>query len=156
MDGSVKIIVNGGPTGLEDFARAKRATQDELPDLSHAQREVVRKFRISEEEYKHAVLAQQYGSQRMMERAEKFVSKLSQTLKKNHIKGQIVKLERCPGELIWLADIAMKAGAGSVRISMELFDDVVDDTNNDPAYTKYLDAKLNSVVQRSLDLGDVA
>lgn len=156
MSCSVKIIVNGSPTGLEDFARAKRAKQEELPVLSNAQREMVRKFRISEEEHARTVLAQQYGSQRIIERAERFVSKFNNVLLGSHISGQIVRLERLPGEHIWVADVAMQSMAGSVRISGELFDDVVDDTGKDIAYTKWLESRLGSLVKKSLDIGDAA
>jgi len=156
MSDEINIVVHGFPVGLEDWSRAKRAALSEVPALNDAQSEVVRKLGLSEEDYARSILAQRYGSERIRHRAKKFGLRLAHTLHTQHISGQIVKLERWPGEQVWIADILTQSGAGRVQIPIGLFDDAVDDKGDDANYTKWLDVKLSSLVQKSLKLGDVA
>lgn len=152
----VNIVVNGSTVSLEDWSVAKRANTEELPALSEMQREVARKLGVSADDYARSLLAQQYGSHRMRARAEEFASRLNQVLLRKGVVGQVVKLERRPGALAWTADIGTQARAVSIQVPFELFDDVVDDAGDNSNYTDWLQAKLSSLVQQSLNLGDVA
>ncbi|MHB1745031.1 MAG: hypothetical protein ACYCPO_14825 [Acidobacteriaceae bacterium] len=156
MSDLVNIVVNGSPVSLGDWSKAKSAAAGELPVLNNAQLEAARRLGISEGDYGRSLLAQYYGIERVRGRAEKFASKLNQMLLGSPVAGRVVKLERRPGEQVWTADIGTQAGAASVQVPMELFDDVVDDPGNNLPYTKWLQTKMNSLVQRSLNLGDVA
>ncbi len=152
----VNIVVNGSTVSLEDWSVAKRANTEELPALSEMQREVARKLGVSADDYARSLLAQQYGSHRMRARAEEFASRLNRVLLRKGVVGQVVKLERRPGALAWTADIGTQARAVSIQVPFELFDDVVDDAGDNSNYTDWLQAKLSSLVQQSLNLGDVA
>lgn len=156
MSDLINIVVNGSPVSLEDWSSAKRANVQELPALSEMQREAARKLQVSADDYARSLLAQQYGADRVRTRAEKFASRLNRLLLEKNIVGQVVKLERRPGALAWVVDIGVRTGAGSLQVPFELFDDVVDDAGNNSNYTDWLQAKLSSLVQRSLNLGDVA
>jgi hypothetical protein len=61
----VEVVVTGWSMSLADSGRAKAAPVDELPRLSGEQREVARKFGVSEEQWARAVLAQRYGDERV-------------------------------------------------------------------------------------------
>ncbi len=152
----VNIVVNGSTVSLEDWSVAKRANTEELPALSEMQREVARKLGVSADDYARSLLAQQYGSHRVRARAEEFASRLNQVLLRKGVVGQVVKLERRPGVLAWTADIGTQARAVSIQVPFELFDDVVDDAGDNSNYTDWLHAKVSSLVQQSLNLGDVA
>ena len=63
------VRVSDFTTSIEEWDRAQRAPRSELPNLSAEQKDVARKFGITEEEYARSVLAGRYGNERMNTRA---------------------------------------------------------------------------------------
>jgi len=63
-----EISVSDYTSSVEEYRRAERAPKSELPVLSDDQKEVARRFKISEEEYARGVLAGIYGRERQRNR----------------------------------------------------------------------------------------
>jgi hypothetical protein len=157
MDDPVDITISGTPLVLADWLKAKRAASDVLPKLSAAQANIASKFGISEESYARSVLANQYGTERVQKRAEKFVTKLNGLLQEIKIVGRVARLhpKTMRNEQVWIADISTQAGSNSVQIPNELFEDVVDAEANS-SNAEMLKLKLSALLRQSLNLGDAA
>jgi len=67
----MEIIITGTSASLEESRKAKAASSGELPQLNDKQKEVARKFKISEQDYARQVLAFQYGEARLQAGAAK-------------------------------------------------------------------------------------
>ena len=63
-----KVFVSGFSSTIEDWRRAMNAPSSELPELNAEQKEIVRKFGITEEDYQRGHLSGLYGQERMRSR----------------------------------------------------------------------------------------
>lgn len=76
----VDIRVIGSSTTLDEMERARLAPKSELPKLTKEQRDFIRRFGGSEEEYARSLLAGIYSKERWYQRAEAFRDAVLATL----------------------------------------------------------------------------
>jgi hypothetical protein len=63
-----QVFVSGFSSTIEDWRRAMHAPSSELPELNAEQKEIVRKFGITEEDYQRGRLSGLYGHERLRSR----------------------------------------------------------------------------------------
>lgn len=78
--GSIEIIVTGQSTSVDEWARANRADENELPMLSNDQKSFARKFGLSEVDFARSVLAGRYGSEKRAAEASRFAGLLREAV----------------------------------------------------------------------------
>lgn len=76
----MEIIITGFSASLTDSQKARAVPLNELPQLNDEQREVARKFEMSEEDYARQVLAFQYGGTRLQAGAAKLARVIEERL----------------------------------------------------------------------------
>ena len=131
-DSDFEIIISDHSTSVEEWDRAQRAPRSELPKLSAEQKEMARKFRISEEEYARSVLAGQYGDERMKSRARRLgevIQRIAGTLGKDQYRVKAVVAEMFKSR--WVVSLRGHRTQVNVAIPRELADDVLDSYTTD-------------------------
>ena len=127
-----EIIVSDHGTSVEEWDRAQRAPRSELPKLSAEQKDMAKKFKISEEEYARSVLAGLYGDERMKSRARRLgqlVQRVVGTLGKGPYRVKAVVAEMFKGR--WVVSLRGDDTQVNVAIPRELADDVLDSYTTD-------------------------
>ncbi len=76
----MEILISGTSMSVEDKHRADAAPAGGLPKLTDQQREVARKFGMSDEAWARALLAAQFGESRVRARAAALAQALEQYL----------------------------------------------------------------------------
>lgn len=121
-----EVFVSDYSSSVEEWKRAMAAPRSELPPLSEQQREVARKFGVSDEEYARGVLAGLYGEERMRCRGERLgelVESILQGL------GAPYRLAAIKAEMFngrWVCRIETPERIANVAVPRELADDVLD------------------------------
>ena len=126
------VRVSDFTTSIEEWDRAQRAPRSELPNLSAEQKDVARKFGITEEEYARSVLAGRYGNERMNTRAQHLgeeVQRVLGTLGDGRYRVVAVTAEMFKGR--WVVGIEAQGRVVNVAIPRELADDVLDSYTTD-------------------------
>ncbi len=144
-----EVFVSGYSTSLEEWKRALRAPLSELPELNVWQKEIARKFGISEEEYARSHLSSLYGQERMRSRARELGKAVEEILESL---GHACQLTAVVAELSkerWVLRIQTPQKIVSVAVPRDLADDVVDsDTVQDKD-------RLEALLVSSLKRGEV-
>ena len=121
-----QVFVSGFSSSIEEWRRALNAPTSELPELNPEQKEVVRKFGITEEEYRRGHLAGVYGQQRMQRRAIE-LGKAVEEILDGFAAGY--QLKAVIAEMMkerWVVRIQTPKKIVNVAIDRELGDDVID------------------------------
>jgi hypothetical protein len=123
---SIQVVVSDYSTSLEEWRRAQAAPVSELPKLSEVQKDVARKFGISEEEYARSVLAGHYGQKRMVLRARKLGEEVERLVRSLSPHYHVLKVVAEMFRGRWLVRIQTPGKETSVGIPRELGDDIID------------------------------
>jgi len=127
-----EVMVSDHSTSVEEWDRAQRAPRSELPKLSADQKDMARKFGISEEEYARSVLAGVYGDERMKSRARQLgqiIQRIAGTLGKGEYRVKAVVAEMFKSR--WGVSLRGHGTQVNVAIPRELADDVLDSYTTD-------------------------
>jgi hypothetical protein len=121
-----EVLVSDYSSSVEEWKRAMVAPRSELPPLSEQQREVARKFGVSDEEYARGVLAGLYGEERIRSRGEQ-LGELVETILQGL--GPTYRLAAIKAEMFngrWICRIMTPEKIANVAVPRELADDVLD------------------------------
>ena len=126
-----QIVIPGHSVSVDEWRRASSVPVSELPHLSDEQKEVARKFGVSEEEYARNVLAGSYGQQRMRERAQRLGEAVQGVLQPLGRSYRVIAVRRDMDRLGWIVRIETQASDVDVFVSQELADDLMDSGSNE-------------------------
>jgi hypothetical protein len=124
------------------------APDSDLPELSDEQKEVARKFNISEKEYAQGVLAGSYGQERMRGRAQKLGEAVQEILEKLG-GGRVIAVVRDIDRLGWSVRVETPVRDVSVVVSQELANDILD--SGSPEMLARLKARIAASVKHDHD-----
>jgi hypothetical protein len=120
------IVAGNGGSSIEEWKRAQKAPDSELPPLNEAQKEVARKFGINEEQYQRSYLSLRYGEERTRSRAKALgvvVEEILESLGRRYrLLAVVAEMANCR----WVVRIQTSGRAVGIAISRELGDDIVD------------------------------
>lgn len=121
-----EVYISGSTSSSEDWRRAMEAPERELPSLNEEQKEVARKFEMSESEYARGVLVHEIGEKRQQERGKKLGRHIAQILERYRPGYRLDALMRKGVDDVWLARIESAGHLNLIRIPLDTADDVVD------------------------------
>ena len=148
-DSQFQIVLPGYSTSADEWKRALAAPSSDLPPLNNEQKEVARKFKITEEEYARNVLAGSYGQQRMLQRAQDLgeaVQKVLEGLGTGYRVNAVVREIDLNG---WIVKVETPRRDVNVFVSQELADDLLDSGSDKEQ------ARLRVRVTSSLEQGEL-
>jgi hypothetical protein len=128
---SFQILIPGHSVSVDEWRRASTASTSELPTLSEDQKEVARKFGVTEEEYARNVLAASYGRQRMRQRAQRLGEAVQEVLEQLGGTYRVTAVRRDMDRLGWIVRIETQRKDVDVFVSQELTDDLLDSGSNE-------------------------
>ncbi len=112
-----------------EWKRAMTAPDSELKTvlpLSEEQKEVAKKFEMSEEEYARAELARVYGQRGLRERAQRLGAIVAKMLAEVSPKSRLAAVRYEGTELRWVLGVETPQGTRNLSVSRDLIDDVLD------------------------------
>ena len=121
-----EISVSDYTSSVEEYRRAERAPKSELPVLSDDQKEVARRFKISEEEYARGVLAGIYGRERQRNRGKQLGELVQEILGELGKSGKVVHVAYEMDRIRWVVSVRTSDKTVQVLVPRELADDLVD------------------------------
>ena len=121
-----EIYIPDYSSSVGEWRKAQQAAQSELPELTAEQKDVARKFGITEEEYARNVLAGQYGRQRIRDRAQALGEAVQRVLEGLGRGERVTAVFRDMNRLAWLVRIETRKKDVDVLVSQELADDLFD------------------------------
>ncbi len=119
----MEIVIDGWRAGGEERKEAASVPVGQLPPLSDAQKEVVKKMGISEEDYARSAYAGRLNQERLIEKTKKFAKLLQRKLQeRGDVEITNIKLD----VLRHRYEVAASAGERPVSfiVSEELIDDL--------------------------------
>jgi len=124
-----EVYIPDYSSSVAEWRRAQHAPPSELPELTAEQKEVARKFGITEEEYARNVLAGQYGRQRVRQRAQALGEAVQEVL--NHLGRmyRVIAVSRDMDHPGWVVRIETQKEDVDVFVSQELADDLFDSSS---------------------------
>ena len=111
---------------MEDWKRAQTAAVSELPPLNGDQKEVARKFGLSEEKYARSFLSLLYGQERMQNRGADLGKTLEEILGEMGPDYHLLAVVSDADKYQWVAEIRTHGQVVDVAIPQELADDFLD------------------------------
>ena len=120
------VFVSDYASSVEEWKRAQVAPKSELPELTEQQKEIARKFGITEEEYARGVLAGRYGNERMQKKARALGEYAEQILGELGKGYKLVAIIWEGPKLRWMLRIETPSGVFGVPVPFEVADDAVD------------------------------
>ncbi len=126
-----EIVVSDAIISVDEWRRAQEARRSKLPKLNEQQKEVVRTFGVTEEEYARGLLAELYGQERMRGRGEALGEHVQEILDRLGEKYRVVAVlaEMVRGR--WIVRIKTPDRVVGAIIPRELADDVLDSGDMD-------------------------
>ncbi len=112
-----------------EWKRAMTAPESELKivlPLSEEQKEVAKKYEMSEEEYARAELARVYGRRGLRERAEQLGAIVGKMLAEVSPQSRLAAVRYEGTELRWVLGVETPQGMRNLGVSRDLIDDVLD------------------------------
>lgn len=79
---SVEISVRGSRASVFDWDAIQALPKEELPSLTPEQQQVARKLHIPEADYARSALAAKRGTEKLLEKTERFARFLNESIKK--------------------------------------------------------------------------
>jgi hypothetical protein len=143
-----QIHIPDHSSSVAEWRKAQQAAQSELPQLTAEQKEVARKFGITEEEYARNVLAGLYGRQRMRDRAQALGEAVQDVLEGRGRGERVTALFRDMDRLAWVVRIETRERDVDVLVSQELADDLFD--SGSEAERERLRARVVSCLENEL------
>lgn len=101
------------------------APVSELPPLTDAQKDVARKFKVTQEEYARNVLASAYGRDRMRKRAQDLGEAVQAVLQSVDPRCRVIAVIRDLDRLGWMIRVETPPKDIGVLVSQELVDDLL-------------------------------
>ena len=126
LDRFYAVSVSDYAASVDHWRLAQQATRSQLPKLDQQQKELARKFKVSEEEYARGVLAGIYGQKAMRGRGRSLgevVQGILDGLGPDH-RVVAVFAEMSKGR--WIVRIHTPNEVANIAVPRELADDVVD------------------------------
>lgn len=123
---SFEIVVSDYSTSVDEWRRAHSAPKNEVPRLNDVQKDVARKFGISEEEYARSVLAGQYGRERMVDRARRIGEIIQDVLDREGTTSRVVAVISEMFNDRWLVKVQSPEEVFGITVPRDLADDVLD------------------------------
>ncbi len=126
-----QVVASDYASSVGEWKRALEAPRAELPKLTSQQKEIVRKFGVTDEEYRRGLLAGLYGQERMRTRGQglgELVEKILEGLGPGH------RLVAVVAEMVkdrWVLRIQTPEKVANVSVPRELADDVLDSSVSD-------------------------
>jgi hypothetical protein len=124
------VFVSGGSTSVDDYRRAMAARKSELPELTAPQKTVVKKLRLSEDEYRRGVLAGQFGESRLVEQGKQ-LGEIAQKLLDEQ--GSGYRVEAIQAEMVnfrWLVRVVSADRVAVAEIPRDIAADALDSRNS--------------------------
>ena len=146
-----QVFVSGFSSSIREWRKALDAPASELPELNADQKEIVRKFGITEEEYRRGHLAGVYGQERLRNRSIALGRTVEEILGGF---GKGYQLEAVIAEMFkerWVVRIQTPRKTVNVAVDRELGDDIVD--SNTIQDQERLEELLRSSLKRSEQIG---
>jgi len=147
---ALKIYIPDYSSSVAEWRKAQQAAPSELPELTPQQKEVARKFGVTEEEYQRTVLAGLYGLRRMTARAQALGEEVQKILEGLGRGGRVIAVSRDMDRLSWLVRIETRKRDVNVLVSQELTDDLFDSASEEER------ERLRARVVSSLEEGELA
>lgn len=122
----VNLRVIGSSTTLGEMERASLAPKSELPKLTKEQRDFVRRFGGSEEEYARSLLAGKYSEARWYQRAEALRDAVLAMLPRLAEGAELRKVTLDVGNLRSVLGISLQGREVGCIIPMSTVDDLLD------------------------------
>jgi hypothetical protein len=102
------------------------APSTELPPLNDVQKEVARKFKVTEEEYARNVLAGAYGRERIRKRAQELGEAVQAVVASIDPRYRVIAVIRDMDRLGWVVRVETPSKDVSIVVSQELVDDLME------------------------------
>jgi len=123
---SFEVYISGTSSTAEEWKQALEADKSRLPVLDSEQKEVARRFQISEEDYARSVLAGQLSEDRHKERGKRLGEAASQVLEGLGSGYRLDAVLRKGTDFKWLLRIENPKGFTIADIPLDVADDVID------------------------------
>lgn len=121
-----EVVIHGYPSNQDDRRRADALTLDQLPVLSEAQKEYVRKVQIPEEVYARSIRASEFGNERWTQRGQRLGELIVSILKEIASPAELTEVEWQSSRTRWLARFITPNGPRGIALSWEWVDDWLD------------------------------
>jgi hypothetical protein len=119
-----EIELADSSVSIDEWRRAQKLPDSELPELTPEQKGAANKLGISEEAYARSVKAGEFGHERMHRRALEFGTVMLGILRDLKYPGTVDGVKADPFNNRWL--IRLNSPAGILEFSRELVDDLLD------------------------------
>lgn len=128
MSANFQVVIPGNHRGsVDDWYKALSAPVSELPPLDEAQKEMAKKFAISEEEYRRGILVGRYGDLRQHEKGKVLGNKVADIL---HEFGScyyfVRSVELESSRHRWVVDVATNTVFKKIAVPLVLADAVAE------------------------------
>lgn len=144
-----EIVIQGFESSVEEYTRAQRAPASDLPPLNEAQKDMARRFQMTEEQYQRGFLAGLYGQKRKRARgvtlgrvAEEALASLGPDYRLRMVRWDFDR------DLWWFRVQKGNERVVDIPISWELGEDMLD--AGDEAYRNEFKHRLRAGVERQL------
>ncbi|MGA2001485.1 MAG: hypothetical protein ABSG52_15970 [Terriglobales bacterium] len=121
-----EIHIRSNSSSPEAWRRAMEAPASELQPLTEEQKEIVRRFGITDEEYARGELAVIFGQERLRRRGEELGSLVQDLLRRLSDRYVLESVLYEGANLRWIVRIGSPKGVRNIAVSRELADDVLD------------------------------
>jgi len=122
----MEIIIDGWRAGGEDRKQALSVPASHLPSLSEAQKEVVRKMGISEEDYARSAFAGRLNQDRLLEKTRRFAEILNGKIRSKIDGGRIDRIRLVVIEHEYRIELSVNEKKALFRVSEEMVDDFIE------------------------------
>jgi hypothetical protein len=126
MSQEFEVYVSGSSTNVEEWRKAMAAQLSELPVLNEQQKDVARRFGVSEEEYRRGLLAGLYGEKRLWERGRDLGLLAQDVLGGLGTDYRVVAVQSRMIECRWIVRVKGPDKVVNLSFSRELVDDALD------------------------------
>lgn len=126
MGTDFNVVVSGTSTSVSEWTAAMNVPKSEVPKLDPGQKEVARKFGVSEEDYARSLLASELGQKRLHERSRQLGLQVQHILEGlgSDYRVSAVIAEMMKGR--WNIRVASPEKVVGILVPRELGDDVLD------------------------------
>jgi hypothetical protein len=121
-----EIHIRSNSSSPEAWRRAMEAPASELQPLTEEQKEIVRRFGITDEEYARGELAVTFGQERLRRRGEELGNLVQDLLRRLSDRYVLESVLYEGANLRWIVRIGSPKGVRNIAVSRELADEVLD------------------------------
>jgi hypothetical protein len=123
---SFQVYISGSSSSAEEWRQALESPSTDLPKLTAEQKEMAKRFQVTEEEYARGVLAGKLSERRHAERGNRLGSKVEQILAVLGPGYRLDAILREGTQFRWVLRIETPTGIRNIAVPLDLADDVVD------------------------------